>query len=308
MRSILLSLGTLALLAPGCARISPDANPEFSDATVFALRAFAGDEADLAYALRVLERQTYLGLDVEASGVTQRSVIPAPLSFDDVADLEIPDGVDPADSLAITVASVSAFEIGPHADLTLLPDQTPLEPYSPNFYERTFLNGSEACWTERACEVLYTHNDLIKDNLLMTVRYDFLKDYRWVDLNQPDPEDADEEEVTGEPRWAFLARSWMTESALGDNGNNELVQFYSIEAWIPRDGRGFVRDGTEENVGEGEWTADATGGGVMRVLSLWSTTVLGGMSVSDEMVIGTTRVGIDNNMKAHESYLVELFK
>lgn len=297
---------SLATAIAACGKAPPPANPEFSDAAVFTLRAFDGSEADLAYALRALEEQTYLGMDVESDRVTDRALTPSRLTDDDIAGLDTPDGVDIADALPVAVAGISAYDVDDNARIPLLVDQTPLEPYSPDYYERTFFEQTEDCWYDRDCEVLLTWNDLIKKNFLMTVPYDFYKDFKWVDMRLPDPAEVPPGEVAvnlDEPRWAYVARSWMTQSAEGENGNTRILQSYTIEVWIPRDGEGFVRDGSEQNVDDGEWTADSTAGGTLRLLSLWSQTEFDGINPSDDTIAGTTRAGIDANMQAHEDWL-----
>ena len=152
--------------------------------------------------------------------------------------------------------------------------------------------------------------DSIKDNLLMTVPYWFYKDFRWVDMNLPDPESVAEGEPAvneGEPRWAMAAKSWTTETFEGESGNARILQSFTIEVWIPRDGAGFVRDESSVNANEGTWTSDSTGGGTLRALALWSETEFDGLNVSDEAVAGTTRKGIDDNMQAQEAHLESLF-
>ncbi len=294
-------VSTLVLLA-ACGQAPPAANPDFSDAMVYVFRSFEASEAELAYGIRALEAQTYLSLPVEASRPQDRAITPGRLTDADVAGLETP-GLPPEDALPVALARTSAFEVDAHAGLPLLVDQTPLEPYSPTFYERDFLEETESCWEDRGCEVLLTWNDLIKENALMTVPYTFYKDYRWVDLALPDPLDLEEAggalPADHTPRWAFAARSWMTESAEGENGNTRILQSYSIEIWYPRDGRGFTLDGTEGL----EWDTDSDATGSLRVLSVWTETEFDGLNVGDDLAAATTRNGIDDNMKAHESWL-----
>jgi hypothetical protein len=299
----------LTLLAAGCGKAPPAANPEFSDAAVYVFRAFDDNPEEVAYGIRALEEQIYLGMDVEARQARDRALTPEHLTEEDIAHLEHT-GASLADALPVAVAGVSAYEIPAHALIPLLVDQRPVEPYSPTYFEREFLEETEECWYELGCDVLLTWNDLIKENLLMTVPYHFYKDFRWVDLNLPDPADVPpgEEAVNeGESRWSFVARSWMTEPGEGENGNTHILQAYTIEVWVPRDGQGFVRDGTEENLDDGEWTADSTGGGALRLLSLWSQTVFDGLNVSDDVVAAQTRTGIDNNFEAQEDWLDEHF-
>ena len=68
-----------------------------------------------------------------------------------------------------------------------------------------------------------------------------------------------------------------------------------------------ICDGTETNADGGEWTADSNGDdGVLRLLALWSQTRLG-FSAGDDMVIATTRNGINDNFEAGEDWLIEEF-
>ncbi|MCB9678011.1 MAG: hypothetical protein H6737_23125 [Alphaproteobacteria bacterium] len=291
------------LVLIGCAKAPPAADPEFNDAAIFLLREFDGPEADLAFALRQVEEQVYLSIDVAAERVQERALSPAPVTTADVERMN-GEGRDPALALPVAVAKLSAFEPADHASIQMLVDHTPVEPYSPDLYERTFLDG-DACWEGIGCQQMQTTNDLIKVNALMEVHYELLKDFRWIDMNLPDPSTVPEgEEVvnTGEPRWAFIARAWTDRTFDGEGGNVHIHQSYTIDSWIPRDGGGFVRTGAEQNTDDGEWTTDSTGGGTLRMLALWAETDLG-FPVGDDVVIGTTRSGIDDNMTAAEEWL-----
>lgn len=277
-----LLLVVAALSAGACRKDSPPANPKFNDAIHQAFVGFRGPEADLAYALRALQGQLE-ALDLDASNPVDRSVTPEPISDADVADLEHPADRDPADALPIAVAGRSAFGPDDAAVIQLLPDQTPVEPYSPDKFDRSFLEGGD-CWVDRGCDWLLTFNDLVKKNLVMEVPYEFLKDFRWVDLNLPDPADVPEGEEAvnpGEPRWAFVAQSWQAESFAGDGGGTVLAQSFTVEVWLPRDD-----------------------GGTTRMNALWSETELS-VAVSDDAVVATTRGGIDRNFQAQEAWLEE---
>lgn len=298
-----------AVLASACGKAPVDANPDFSDATVYALRAFDAPDADLAFGLRALEQGVYLTMDVENSDVRERALTPSYLTEADLEGLETPDGADPANALPVAVAGLSPYDVFDNARIPLLSDQTVVEPYSPDKYDRVFLDGTEACWPGQDCDTLVTVNDLIKKNLLMEVPYILNKDFRWVDLGLPDPSTVPEGEEAvneGDPRWAYVARSWMTESASGEGGNT-IVQSYTIEVWIPRDGNGFVRDGTEVNDHDGEWTTDSEGGGTLRFLCVWAEAILPGTPGGDnpDTIAATTMNGIDRNYGAHEDWLDE---
>jgi hypothetical protein len=57
---------------------------------------------------------------------------------------------------------------------------------------------------------------------------------------------------------------------------------------------------------DGEWEGDSTGGGVLRMLSLWTETEFKGLNVSDDTVVATVRKGIEDNFIAADAYLSEL--
>lgn len=294
----------LGIALTGCARKSPPANPEFSDAARFLFVSFDASEADVAFAMRSLEEQIYLSMDVESDNVNDRALLPEFLEAEDVASLDV-GNVDLSAALPVSVAGLSAFGVDDQKRIQLLTDHTPVEPFSPEMYEREFLEGGD-CWGTRDCPRMNTYNRLVKENALMTVDTEFFKDFRWVDLNLPDPDtvDGDAEPVNeGEPRWAYVGRSWTDQIWPGRSGNVELIQSYTIEVWIPRDGEGFIRDSSSVNADEGEWTSDSSGGGVLRMLTLWAETDLG-FAVGDDAVIGTTRNGIDRNFEAAEDWLI----
>ncbi len=288
------AIAAIAALAGGCRRKTPEAPEAFSDAIVRLFVQFDEDPEIVAENILEVERLIYLGMDVEADKAADRALAPARLTERDVAMLEERPDRDPADALPISVAGLSPHPPSVSYVLQLEVDHRPWEPYSPNHYVRTFLEG-EDCWGDRSCTLLRTWNDLTKENFLMTVEYGFYKDFRWIDLALDG----------GEPRWAYLARSWDDRSYAGDSGKAFIHQGYTIEFWVPRDGRGYVRQPGDENVDGGTWTADSTGGGALRMLTLWSETEFKGVSFPEDAVISTTRNGIDDNFKAADAWLSE---
>lgn len=302
MRPLLL----LPLLLIGCFRPSPQGNPEFSDAVRYTWLSYEADEATLAYALRSLETALYTSINLEEGGLLDRSVEVERLSAEDVQMVPHPDA-DPSLALPVGVGAVSPWGIEDQKHIQMLVDQTPVEPSSPDHYVRTFLSGDE-CWLERGCEEMITTNDIVKKNTFMEVPYILLKDFRWVDMGLPDPADVPEGEEAvneGEPRWAWVARSWTDESNPGVGGDTEVTQSYVIDVWIPRDGRGYVRQSTDENDDDGEWTTDSTGGGTLRMMAMWVEVNFWAMEVTDDQVAGLTRKGIDDNFEAADEWLDE---
>ncbi|NCG19597.1 MAG: hypothetical protein GWP91_11370 [Rhodobacterales bacterium] len=286
------TLLVLLAVSTGCRKEVPEADEGFSDALRFLFRSFNDDEETVAAAMRTLEEQVYVGMDVEAKNASDRALLPEFLEADDVVGLEHP-GRDLKDALPVAVAGISPHNVDDARKIQLHSDHTVVEPYSPNYFVRTWYEG-EDCWLNRECLEMKTTNDVTKDNLLMTVDYTFEKDFRWINM-------ADE----GAPRWAYVGRSWTTDSFEGQSGKVFIHQSFTIEFWVPRDGRGFIRDGDTQNLDGGEWTSDSSGGGTLRLLSLWGETQLDGINASDETVIATTRNGIDKNFTAQDQWLDE---
>ncbi len=289
--------------ASGC-QAPPQADPEFSDAAQFAFREFDTDTpARLAFAARALEQQLYLSMDLESDGSTDRWMAQAHLDEADVAMIEHPD-FPVGEGTPVAVGKFSGFEPGDHAEYLVLPDQTGTEPGGPQ-YDRTVLDGAETCWPGGDCEWMRTTNHLIKQNLLLTVEYDLFKDYRWIDLNLPDPSTVPEgEEIVndGPKRWAIVARSWTDQVWVGNNGQNEIQLSFTFETWIPRDGQGFIRTSEDVNIEDGAWTTDSTGGGTLRLLALWSRTNLDD-SFTESQIQNVIRGGIEDIFVAQEEHL-----
>lgn len=310
-----LALGLALFSQLGCGGSQLRDNPEFADAARYTLAQFENPEsADLAFAVRQLERELYLTADLEASSTADRALVIAALRSEDVSGMgQLPDvypeGFDregepvlPENASPLAVAALSDFPLADHALYPVLEDQHPIEPGSPDHYDRTFLDGTELCWPDRSCNRLRTANNLTKQNALLQMTYDLFKDYRWVDLNLPDPASVPEGDPIvneGAARWAFVARSWNPAVAVGDAGANAIFQSFSIEIWVPRDGGGFVRDGSEVNAEDGEWTTDSVGGGTLRMMGLWAESSFG----MNALVEQVTRNGIDDIFVAQEEWL-----
>lgn len=277
----------------GC-EAAPAADPEFSDAATYIFSDFDTDhEADLAFAARAIEAQLYTSLDLWAESSRDRALTQGELSASDIAEINNP-GRDPALCTPIAVARPSAYDIGAHVLYPVLADQTPVEPSSPDHYVRTFVDAGDQCWPTRDCHFLRTVNDHTKDNLLMTVTFELKKDYRWLDLNLPDPstvEDGEEPVNDGEERWGIVARSWSEEVAVGDNGNVRIEQSYSVELWLPRGA------GQQANPDDGSTT------GTLRMMGLWAETTFTNAEFDEELVSNTTRTGIDQIFERQDSWL-----
>ena len=278
----------------GC-RPSTPAPASFDEAVRAALTSF--DDDDVAYApiARALEAQIYPSVPSQAADTLARSLDPAGLVAEDVVAMSpSPEGADPSACLDVSLVWASPYAIDRHAPLPLLADQTPLEPSSPDLYDRTFLEG-EACWLDRGCAVLQTVQDLTKTytgNIIPPITYRMYKDFRWVDLNA---------DVGDAPRWAYVARSWSEDAAYSENGRYGILQSWTLEAWFPRDGAGFLWG---ETLPPSPEHGDSSGGGTLRLLTLWTETDLA-LTEDPELQVGTMRWGMEQNMKAHDAWLSE---
>lgn len=280
----------LAITVVGACKDSAEAPATFADPLMATFTEMDGDDATYAAAVRALEVQIYETIPVESTDLVARSIEPEGITEDDVANLSPRPDRDPADCLSVGVSALSSFEITDHAEIPLVPDQRPLEPSSPDHYDRTFLSG-EDCWADQGCTWLTTRQELTKvytGGLIPPITYGMMKDFRWVNLAEE-----------GDPRWAFVARSWDDDAYSSENGKNTIWQSYTIELWLPRDGRGYLRDGAGE-----DGFADSAGGGTLRFLVLWNETELA-LTDSEDLEKGTIRWGIDKNMQAHEAWLGE---
>jgi hypothetical protein len=290
-RLLLLGLGGVA----GACRPSSPAPASFDEAVRAALTSYDADDVTYAPIARALEAQIYQSVPSQGSDTLARSLDPAGLTADDVVAMSPrPEGADPSACLDVSLAWASPYDLGRHAPLALIADQTPLEPSSPDHYDRTFLEG-EDCWDRQGCPTLRTVQDLTKvytGNIIPPITYRMYKDFRWVDLNA---------DLGGEPRWAYLARSWSEDAAYSENGRNGILQSWTIEAWFPRDGAGFVWG---EVPAPSEEHGDSTGAGTLRLLTLWTETDLA-LTEDPELQVGTMRWGMEQNMKAHDAWLSE---
>ena len=281
----LLLLPVLVACAP-----TPPADPEFDDAAQFIYREYeTASEAELAFAVRALETELFTSMDLTSSQVADRALQPASLTEEDVSMVPHPD-VDLGEALPVAVARASEFSVDDHWPLLLMADQTPLEPQSPDLYDRTFLDGTDDCWPDRDCPILETSNWLTKTNFLLTATYDLDKQFQWIDLNLPDPSELEEgEEPThDDPRWAVVARSWMPESALSEDESTVIDQSFAIELYLPYDG---------DLEGDDDWQ-------MVRMMCLWAQTTFT-FEVDDDLVITTTRAGIDDIYKHYDDYLAD---
>lgn len=186
-------------------------------------RLHEADDAEAEGWIVAIEDEIDAKIDLASADVLARSLTPTALTWDDLADVDVPDR-DPELAVANAVAHLSRHPRADHLPIPLMVDQTPVEPQCPDHYVRTFLEG-EDCWPD--C-TLRTSNDLTKSNLLFTVDYVLPKDFRPVPLS--------------DGRTATLARTWSVARAVSSDGTASIEQSESVELWLDRpDGSGTLR-------------------------------------------------------------------
>ncbi len=191
-----------------------------------------------------------------------------PLAEEDLEGIVHPDA-DPSLTLPVGLVAASAFTPLEHVQVILLEDQTPVEPNSPNHYEREFTEPADPqCFDGAECQLLRSMNDIVKENFLMTIPYEMHKDYRWVEMCEE-----------GSGSWGILARSWCEEEAWGEGGDNAILQSYSIDVFLPSDT------------------------GAVRFMALWSQSDIPGFG--DDTIEYSIKLGMYQVFDATDEYLEE---
>ncbi len=255
---------TILLVLAACSR-PPEAPRALDELTPFLYREWANEdpavlEAGIDNLEDFLARQDDLSLDTP---VNDRSWELSAIRVPDLAGIDRPRNREPSDTLGIGVVAESHFPVADHAAWQTQRDQAPVEPNAVS-YTRTFPEvETPACFTDATCTVLVTENDVLRENFLMAVRFPLFKDFRWV-------ERADGSE-------AVIARSWISESAVGEKGKSTIWQSYSLDVWI--------------GVGERAW----------RYQVLWGEADIAG--ASEALQLSTIKVGTDQVFAAAEEVL-----
>ncbi len=130
-------------------------------------------------------------------------------------------------------------------------------------YSRTFLEG-ESCFLSE-CAFLRSENHVVKANPAMTVPYVVFKDWRRFELS--------------DGRGALASRGWMKEGADGNDGKGRIEQSFAIELWTEQDD-----------------------GSTLRLMVLWAETTFDPPQ-DDDLVVLTTRLGIDLLFASHDDWI-----
>ncbi len=262
-----------ALTVVGC-KAPPEAPTELNELSAYLFRNWEAEEEGVLEVGMYNLQQFFVDADLDVS-YADRSYQLEVLSDDDVAEVDNPEGSDPADCLGVGLVAGSAFTAEEHAQAIIQGDQTELEPNSRDKYDRIFLDPTDpSCFPSRECTVLRTNNDLIKDNAFMTIPYEMVKDFRWVEL--------DPEGVAGSGEWGILARTWIKERGVGESGNNTIEQSYSVDVFLPG--------------AHGDWA-------LYRYMALWSEST--GTTDDPDTIMGVTKFGMDQLFDETEEWLGE---
>ncbi len=265
MMSRSLALSALCLMG-GC-KAPPEAPQELDELSAFLFANFETDEEGLLEAGMYNMQDFFGGVDMTA-GDADRAYSLDNLTEEDLAGVDYPDGVDPADCLAIGLVASSLYSPAQHGKVIILEDQTVVEPYSQEKYKRIFLDPTDpSCFPGQACDLLRTNNKIIKDSL--DIEYQMIKDFRWVELAM---------EGEGLGQWGVLARTWIEAPGVAEDGDS-IDQSYSIDVFLP------------------------VGSGAYRYMALWSESQT---SFDDpDTVLTLTRVGISAIFEATDEWLEE---
>jgi len=246
----------------------PDEIEEINNVNAYLFRNWATTEDDVLEPglAQLIELLGEIDLDTEYK---ERCFVPDPLTEEDIVDIEHPDR-DPADVLAVALVMASDFLPAAQAEVIILPDQRPVEPASPDMYDRTFLDPTDpSCFPGQGCDRLDTTNHILKDYLALNMEYDMPKYFRWVEIGE-----------TGSGEWAILGRAWIEQEYETDGGAIQLNQSYSLDVFFPH------------------------GDGAARYMSLWPETFIDG--IEDEFIYETTAMGMDQMFTATEEYLTAM--
>lgn len=199
-----------------------EAPTELAELTVFLWEQWDAEDPDLM-AAAVANLDGFVAREVDLGGGWEDRAF---MEVGTMARAEVAPVVEhdfaPGDTVGVGLFYPSAYGVDRHIDdLIAMEDQTPVEPGSPEHYERTFTEGTPACLLDRTCDVLSSMNSIERDTFLYELDYDMGKAWRWV--------------VTEDGTEALCARSWNVDENSND-GSVRLLQGYGLDIFIPRKG------------------------------------------------------------------------
>ncbi len=264
--AIVTMLGFTAYFA-GC-KAPPEAPDKLNELSTYLFVHFEDEEPE-ELALGLDNLYTYFQDEVDLTlGYNDRAFTVDVLTEEFTEGISHP-GRDPESQTPVGLVAPTLYTPTDHTAVIVLDDQTPVEPNSPDLYDRVFQEPTDpSCFHDRSCsiEVMRTMNDIYKSNTFMSIPYDMHKDYRWVEMGE-----------AGSGLWAVLARSWCEEEAFGDDGNTEINQSFSIDVFLPDDTDGI------------------------RYMALWSESTIEG--AGEDVIAASVKLGMNQMFNATDTWL-----
>ncbi len=255
-----------ALFAWGCIPL-PDAPADLDGVSRYLFRYHEFSAESLAGTLSLVEWLSVHGQEEEGLEGYRISA----MTVDDLSGIDRPDR-DPQDTLGVVVWAESSHTLEEHLRYILKPDQSVVNPEEYQVWDRVFVEG-EDCFSDRACDLLRTENDTVRELLPgVVLTYSFHKNYRRILLMGED----------GVEREALLARGWVPEESFSEDGANGIHQSYHIDVLM-----------------EGE-----PGGPILRLQAQWgeTKTALGDL-LSDDYLVSETADGIRESFENTDLWL-----
>lgn len=258
----------LLLMALGACKAPPEAPEELDELSKYLYREWGNEDPEVpGVGLAGLE-DFLLTLDLEGA-INNRSFSIGPAGADTVQYVGVPAGQDPDATIGISVARLSDYPVVDHARLQIEVDQLPTEPTASDYVRRFIDPTDPSCFVDHSCEIIETENDVVRNNLMISVEFVLFKQFRWIEL--PD-----------EGGWAFFSRSWTDQVWYGNNENTSIKQSYALDVWLPYEG-------------------DTT----LRYQLLWSES---DVAISDpDLIAATLKSSSDNTIKAGDDAIEELY-
>jgi len=264
-------LAAATVIATGCEEeffVPPDPPEEIEEihgVNAYLYRNFETTEEGILEPAMAQLSGLLAGFDLDAE-YQERCYSPEPLTEEDVAGIDHPDR-DLDDVLTVALVAATAFTPEKNAEGVILTDQRPMEPGAPDLYERTFVDPADpSCFPGHGCLALDTHNQILKDYLLLTLLYDMPKNYRWVEVGE-----------VGSGQWALLARAWIEREYETDGGSIQLNQSFTMDMFFPGDAGG------------------------VRYQTMWVEMTIDEME--DEFILDTAAMGMNEQFVATEEFI-----
>jgi len=196
---------------------TPKAPQELDDLTRFLFREWDFPDPE-AMVDGLLKLEAFLAERGLENDLRRRSFDLASPTEEDLADVERPEGTDPANTIGMSVGYESRWPLADHVRLQVEGDLMEAEPTAKKYVRRFVEPADPACFPANSCEIIRTENEITRSNPLLSVDLTLLKDFRMF--------------VLPDGRKAVVARAWNPEIFVGEDPNTAIVQSYTVDLWI----------------------------------------------------------------------------